>query len=288
MRWRHSGCLRFHGDPQPLYNVPGRPALAWLAGLAFYIGLIVALIRLQAGRVCLHSAVACGSAGSGVGDVSRAEFSAHAAGAIAGWRAHRDRAVVELGDQGCALDFFLDLSGRLSCALLAVLVIGQTAWQTWNDYFVTWANLKEVRFQYNAGPSAVARYLDASAETDPVVLAGLFVDDSDPYNFQVMLRRKDLDLRWFDASSALPIPSGAHTMRIVLYDFTPLDDVIGSQYLAGASRLSAQEPEVFAVYRQATDVLRARVERTQGGRAERIGRAAGAAHLVRRCVVAGL
>jgi hypothetical protein len=90
------------------------------------------------------------------------------------------------------------------------------------------------------------------------------VDDSDPYNFEVMLRRKDLDLRWFDASSALPIPSGARTMRIVLYGFTPLDDVIRSQYLAGASGL-AEEPDVFAVYRQAADTLRARVERPQGG-----------------------
>jgi hypothetical protein len=148
--------------------------------------------------------------------------------------------------------------------LLAVLVIGQTAWRTWNDYFDTWANLRQVRFQYNAGPAAAARYLDASPDTDPVALAGLFVDDSDPYNFEVMLRRKDLDLRWFDASSALPVPSGAHTLRIVLYDFTPLDDVIRSGYLAGASRL-AEEPGLFVVYRQAADVLRARVERPQGG-----------------------
>jgi len=172
-------------------------------------------------------------------------------------------AVVELGTR-VTRGLYLKPVRAIVLPLLAALVIGQTAWQTWNDYFVTWANLKEARFQYNAGPSAVARYLDASPETDPVVLAGLFVDDSDPYNFEVMLRRKDFGMRWFDASSALPIPSGAHTMRIVLYDFTPLDDVIRSRYLAGASRLS-KEPGVFAVYRQAADALRARVERTQGG-----------------------
>jgi hypothetical protein len=67
--------------------------------------------------------------------------------------------------------------------LLATFVVGQTAWQTWTDYFVTWANLREVRFQYNAGPSAVAHYLDASAETDPVVLAGC-LDDNDRITFR--------------------------------------------------------------------------------------------------------
>lgn len=258
------GMFTFHGDPQPLYNVPGRPVLAWLAGLAFYIGLIVALIRLKRAECAfillwLVAALSPALVTYPAPHFPRTLLAQLPVGALIAM------AVVESGARiARRLDRSPGPVRSLILPVLATLVIGQTAWQTWNDYFVTWANLKEVRFQYNAGPSAVAHYLDASPETDPVVLAGLFVDDSDPYNFAVMLQRKDLDLRWFDASSALPIPSGANTMRIVLYSFTPLDDAIRSRYLAGASRL-AEEPDVFAVYRQTADALRARVERPQGG-----------------------
>jgi hypothetical protein len=254
----------FSGDPQPLYNVPGRPALAWLAGLAFYIGLIVALIRFKRAEYAfvllwLVAALAPALVTYPAPHFPRTLLAQLPVGALiaisvvesGGWIARR-------------LDNVPGPARSVVLPLMAVLVIGQTAWRTWDDYFDTWANLKEVRFQYNTGPAAAARYLDASPDTDPVALAGLFVDDSDPYNLAVMLRRKDLDLRWFEASSALPVPSGAHTVRIVLYDFTPLDDVIRSGYLAGASRL-AEQPGLFVVYRQDADKLRAIVERPQGG-----------------------
>jgi hypothetical protein len=253
----------FYGDPQPLYNVPGRPALALLAGLTFYVGLIVALIRFRRSEyafVLLWLVVALAPAlvTYPAPHFPRTLLAQLPVGALIGI------AVVALGDAVANRpDRFLKPVRSVLLPLLAMLVLGQTAWQTWNDYFVTWANLKEARFQYNAGPSTVARYLDASSDADPVVLAGLFVDDSDPYNFEMMLRRRDLDLRWFDASSALPVPSGAHAMRIVLYDFTPQDDMIQSRYVSAASKL-AEEPDVFVVYRQNADALRNMIERPRG------------------------
>jgi hypothetical protein len=253
----------FYGDPQPLYNVPGRPALALLASLAFYAGLIAALVRFRRSEYAfvllwLVAALAPALVTYPAPHFPRTLLAQLPVGALIGI------AMVALGDAAAnSLDRFLKPVRSILLPLLAILVIGQTAWQTWNDYFHVWANLKQARFQYNAGPSAAARYLDASSDADPVVLAGLFVDDSDPYNFEVMLRRKDLDLRWFDASSALPVPAGAHTMRIVLYDFTPQDKVIWSRYLTTASKL-LQEPGVFTVYRQDADALRNMIERPEG------------------------
>jgi hypothetical protein len=95
------------------------------------------------------------------------------------------------------------------------------------------------------------------------VLAGLSADDSDPINFSIILRRHDLDLRWFYASSALPVPVGARTLRLVLYDFTPLDNLLRSRYLKGA-KLIAEKQDVFWVYRLNADDLRANLEQAQG------------------------
>lgn len=246
----------FYGDPQPLYNAPGRPALTLLAAIAFYAGLIVAVIRFKRSQYAfillwLVAALVPALVTYPAPHFPRtllAQLPVAALIAIA---------IVALGDR-------LPSSFIRSVVVpaLALVVVGQTALQTWNDYFQIWAHLPQVRFQYNAGPAAAARYLDASADTDPVILAGLFVDDSDPYNMAVMLRRHDLDLRWFDASSALPVPAGARTVRLVLYDFTPVDELIHTRYLAGA-QLLAQEPDTFSAYRLDANALRADLERTQ-------------------------
>jgi hypothetical protein len=70
-------------------------------------------------------------------------------------------------------------------------------------------------------------------------------------------------LRWFYASSALPVPVGARTVRLVLYDFTPLDNLLRLRYLEGA-KLIAEKIDVFWVYRLNADDLRANLEQAQG------------------------
>jgi 4-amino-4-deoxy-L-arabinose transferase-like glycosyltransferase len=251
----------FSGDEQVLYNVPGRPALAVMAGVAFYIGLVVALIRFRQSEFAFIllwfiTALVPASVTVPAPSFPRTLLAQAPVAALIAI------GVLTVGD------ITLHIARRARWAqavtpLLVVLVVGQTAWQTWSDYFVTWAGLPEARFQYNAGPAAAARYLDASADTDPVVLAGLFAEDSDPLNFAIMLRRHDLNLRWFDASSALPVPKGAQALRLVLYDFTPMDDLLRSRYLMGAMPF-AEERDVFWVYRLNADGLRADLEQTGG------------------------
>lgn len=255
----------FYGDPQPLYNVPGRPALALLAGLAFYIGLIVALIRFKRSEYAfvllwLVAALAPALVTYPAPHFPRTLLAQLPVAALVAV------AITASGDEIARVAHRAPFDIRRSTFVilpLAILVIAQTARQTWNDYFHTWADLREVRFQYNAGPAAAARYLDASTDTDPVILAGLFVDDSDPYNFKVMLRRKDLDLRWFDALSALPVPVGARTLRLVLYDFTPADEALVARYLGNATPLT-EERDGFTVYRLDGNALRDDLERPHG------------------------
>jgi hypothetical protein len=251
----------FSGDTQILYNVPGRPALAILAGAMFYIGLVLALARFKQSEyafVLLWLVI-------GLGPAMLTFPAPNFARTVLAQVPTAVLIAIGVSTMG---DFVMRVARRARWAqpvvpLLAVLVIGQTAWQTWNDYFVTWADLPDERFQYNAGPAAVARYLDANADTDPVVLTGLFVEDSDPINFSILLRRRDLDLRWFDASSALPIPAGARTLRLVSYDFAPLSDLLRMRYMADA-KLIAEEPDVFWIYRLNADDVRADLEQAEG------------------------
>jgi 4-amino-4-deoxy-L-arabinose transferase-like glycosyltransferase len=251
----------FSGDAQVLYNVPGRPALALLAGAMFYIGLILALARFKQSEYAF---------------VLLWLFTALAPAMVTFPAPNFFRTVLAQAPTAALIAIGVSATGDLIMRvargaqwarpvipLIAVFVVGQTAWQTWNDYFVTWANLRDVRFQYNAGPAAAARYLDTSADTDPVVLTGLFVEDSDPVNFSILLHRRDLDLRWFDASSALPVPASAQTLRLVVYDFAPLNDLLRKRYMADA-KLIAEEPDVFWVYRLNADDVRAKLEQAQG------------------------
>ena len=41
------GMFTFAGDPESLYNVPGRPVFDWITGAFFYLGAVICLIRLK-------------------------------------------------------------------------------------------------------------------------------------------------------------------------------------------------------------------------------------------------
>jgi hypothetical protein len=233
----------FYGDPQPLYNVPGRPALTPLTGLTFYAGLIIALIRFKRQEYALIVLWLVAALAPALVTFPAPNFPrtllAHCLAAIIAIP------IIALGD-----------AGRADHQVCCFACSGNPRHQpdrmaNWNDYFTVGES--EERASSNARPAAAERYLDASMDTDPVILAGLFVDDSDPYNFEVTLHRKDLDLRWFDASSALPILSNTQTIRLVLYDFTPIDDTLSTRYLS--SKVKLEEQTGFSVFRLDTKTL---------------------------------
>ena len=79
---------------------------------------------------------------------------------------------------------------------------------TYRDYFVEWAADPDVRYTFQAGLTQAARYLDASDEATPVVMAGLSVHDVDPLTLAVSLHRRELAVRWCDTRGALVLPGG--------------------------------------------------------------------------------
>jgi 4-amino-4-deoxy-L-arabinose transferase-like glycosyltransferase len=173
------------GDPQILYNLTGRPLFIGLGSILFYLGLIVCLIRwkrpayafiliwlivtllpnlLTAPAPFFYRAIAA----------QTPTLALPAIGTVAlGSLFNRTRRA------GTPQTLF----GSLVVVAVALTSLGQTAVTTWQDYFDVWGQNREVRFQYSAAQTEIAHTLDASRDASPVIISGLFTEDSDPYIF---------------------------------------------------------------------------------------------------------
>jgi len=143
-----------------------------------------------------------------------------------------------------------------------VISLGQTAWTTQHDYFEVWGKSPEVRFQYSAAHTAIARALDASIDASPVALSGIFTEDADPYIFAQTLHRRDLSIRWFDARDALVVSGAGGDQRIALPSFTPPDATLQSRFLRRAVLIS-QAPD-FVLFSLDASAFTADIERWGG------------------------
>ena len=247
------------GDPQPIYNIPGRPLFVGLGAALFYMGLIVCLVRwrqpayafiliwlivtllpnlVTAPAPFFYRAIASQTPVSvlpAIGTVALAD--------LFNRRARGERR--EETENRPPLRSLRSLR-FISVSAVAVISLGQTAITTQHDYFDVWGVDPDVRFQYSAAHTAIARALDASTETTPVAISGYFVEDADPYIFEQALHRRDLSLRWFDARSALVAVAGAADQRIALPVFTPLDESLAARFAATLRPITHTND--FAVY----------------------------------------
>ena len=239
------------GDPQPIYNIVGRPLFIGLGSILFYVGLIVCVIRwkqpqyafiliwlivtllpnmLTAPAPFFYRAIAA--------QTPTLVLPAIATVAIGDWIYHGVRRA--RGENSA-------LSLRFVAVIaIACVGVGQTAVTTWHDYFDVWGRDKEVRFQYSAAHTEIAHALDALSESTPVIVSGDFIEDADPYIFDQTLQRRDLSVRWFDAQSALVAVSGATDERIALPSFASLDGDLKSRFLYNVQPIT--QTKDFKIY----------------------------------------
>jgi 4-amino-4-deoxy-L-arabinose transferase-like glycosyltransferase len=109
-------------------------------------------------------------------------------------------------------------------ALLVLSLVG-TAALTYRDFLVVWPQHPRVRYAFQSSLTEALRYLDATEDATPVVMAGLSPHDMDPWTERCTLARRDLDVRWVDARSALVLPSGDDA-RLVTLDITPVEPAL--------------------------------------------------------------
>ena len=209
---RTLGMFSFQGDPEWLYNIAGRPVLDPLTSIAFYVGLGTSLRRWQdPKRAFLLLWLLFGLAPSllswppgSLGHTIVAQpatFGLAALGLADMWAWFRHRT-----------------SRSLRVVAQALVIATPLAFVGLNvyDYAVRWPGYPEVRHEYQASITAVARYLARHPEATPAFVSAPYVDYWNPWSkmsFDLYAGEAGAEVRWFDGrqSFVLPDAPGAYT-----------------------------------------------------------------------------
>lgn len=211
---RTLGMFVFRGDPQPHYNLPGRPVFQPAAGVLFLIGVLVALFRLRQANhayILLWTLVLMAP---GMVTQPAPHFS-RTAGVLMTAFLFPGLAVRWVADQLRARPF------RWRAGLVAGLVIllGANLGLTWRDYFQRWPQVDGVRNFHHAGLAEAARYLDRSPDATPVAACTPFLNEdhffwrTDRQALPYLLNRRDLDVGWYSCLDAQLFPHGGEPAR---------------------------------------------------------------------------
>jgi len=230
------GMFAFHGDPEWLYNLPGRPILDPATSLALLLGIVVALRRWRASR----TAFVLIWLGGGLAPVllswppasnSHAILAQPAVFLLAG-----------LGLEGAATLARVD-ERRKSLLLIALglVVVALSAGLSARDYFGAWNTSDSVRWEHQATVTEMGRYADSHPELRDVALAGTAVDYHNPWmkvGYSLTSRRRDA--RWFNPARALIWnPAGPMMFLIPFRDPNPVtfNQTVHDMFF-GAARLT--------------------------------------------------
>jgi hypothetical protein len=236
-----AGMFTVRGDGVWLYNVGGRPVFPEpISGVLFYIGLLIALRRWRRPAyalllIWLPVSLAPAAVSWPAPNFVRAlgalpvTFVLPAVTVVAAWDAMRHRIM------------------RLAyCSL----VLGLLTWNiglTARDYFGLWPRNAEVRWLYQTTWTQAARWLDATFDATPAAASGLKVHDLDPQTFDVLLRRHDVQVKWFDCRTSILLP-GSGAMRYITPDFFPCDANLWADFLGQAQVIAEPRwPDTNAV-----------------------------------------
>jgi 4-amino-4-deoxy-L-arabinose transferase-like glycosyltransferase len=236
-----AGMFTVRGDGVWLYNVGGRPVFPEpVSGALFYIGLLIALRRWRQPAyalllIWLPVSLAPAAVSWPAPNFVRAlgalpvTFIFPAVTVVTMWGVMRHRAM------------------RLANC---ILVLGLLTWNialTARDYFGLWPRNGEVRWLYQTTWTEAARWLDATLDATPAAASGLKIHDLDPQTFDVLLRRHNVQVKWFDCRSSILLP-GSGAMRYISPDFFPCDSDLWADYLGGARVIAEPRwPDTHAV-----------------------------------------
>jgi hypothetical protein len=269
------GMFTFRADTLWLYNIPGRPWLDPATGVLFYAGILLALWNWRKPAYLLSLAwlavgtfpsLMTGLSASGTRAVAVQPvlylFPALALVKLGHWL--RSRVILRIpyrrGGIPEARSSYHFLSSDPSASLRAdaknlyfasqrlfvtsvwlaaaalVIVTGALGFR---DYFITWANARDVRVAYHTTLFEMARYLDAQPNGGTVALSSITPGRfHDPYSMGMLLHRHDLALRWFDGRNALALPPTGS--RLIVQAISPIDPALSSLVSQGARLIESR------------------------------------------------
>ena len=163
------GMFVWRGDPQPHYNLPGRPVFEPIGGILFLGGVLIALanIRRPEITVCLLWTAIALLPGM---LTEPAPHFIRTSGAL----------VTAFVFPGLAVQWATKQKGqhwRISISILLGILLSANVGLTMRDYFQRWATLDEARSFRHARLAEVARYLDRAPDTTPLAVCTPFLNE---------------------------------------------------------------------------------------------------------------
>lgn len=225
--------LVLRGDMFPNHNLPGRPVLGPLMGILMVIGVGVSLARWRSPAYGL-SIIWLISGLLPVALLPRKPdfeymvvllpvvFMLPAIGLRAIYCQVRGR-LAEHRRAGFAL----------AAGVAVALLIGGSAIRTFQDYFIRWPALGDVRLNHQADLGLLAHYLDTSRDPTPISVCSTPVDRStNPFALSnkdllsYFMHRHNLPIRYFDCDQSLILANGGESQRLIFprghyYDHLP-------------------------------------------------------------------
>lgn len=211
--------VSFHGDTFIPYNLPGKPLLDPLMSLLFYAGLALALWRWKQPAYAL--AVLWLVVGFGPALTTGVE--AANLRAIAAQPVFYLFPALSLHASGQALYSQIHHARRPSVLRLSSFVLFTAlAALTYRDYFIHWADHRDVRVHHHADLVAIARYVRQHPDQTFVISALYPGQYHDPRVVEAELGGDDDRLRWADGRWAWVFPPG-QDLAFIASDAVPLD-----------------------------------------------------------------
>lgn len=230
------GMFAFTGDPELLYNIPGRAVFGWGGALLFTAGLAVALWRWRDPRYAFCLLWLGGGLAPAFVSVPAASLG-HTIAAQPVVYLFPALAVAALGRSRLALPA---AAPRAILVGVAALYLATLAARDLRDYFVTWPALPMVRYLYRAELHEAAAALRALPPHSDLALASPALHPADPLAVALDTPGLDLAVRVFTPGWAWLYPAGEAPVLLSQWAapsrFAPLPP--GAGYVLAAAPLA--------------------------------------------------
>ncbi len=218
--WVTLNMFHASGDPESLYNIPGRPIFNLVGGGLFWVGLLICLYRwrepryfflvLWLGFGLLPTVLSVPPASLSHSIlIQPLAYVLPALALVEGYRwlqgrfAHRPQP-----------------ASQIPLLIIATLIfLAPNAYRDLRDYFCRWPQDSFVRFLYRADYREAAHYLDAHPENDDWAVGSLLMGPWDRLALQVDTQRDDLAVRLFNPERALVYVAGPSPSPVLLTSF---------------------------------------------------------------------
>ena len=244
--WATLGMFHSTGDPEWLYNIPGRPVFNLLGGVLTWAGVALSLCRWRRPRCFLLILWLGTSLFTTFVSIPPASLS-HTILAQPVVYIFPALALAEAKSQVSTLRASRRTLLLTICHLSVAIFLVTTTYRDLRDYFVVWPQRGLVRFLYRAAYRDAADYLNGNTSVTDLAISGNLQGPWDRLAMAVDTHRDGAAVRLFDAERALIYPAGVAPQLILPYDY-PVGRLV-QEAVADDTLPVAGSPGLFRLFR---------------------------------------